>query len=337
MIAAGAFRIYCNTCKKIHNSSDPHDFSHFKAFFPLPLEMYEYQIVEVKFFGDTRKVLRVINDQVKKEFIYKIFHGRLTDVQMNAFSILRDLDHINLCNLNGPIQTNEENTETALRFDWIPNTLLTFINSNPQINTQLFGRWFLQICQAISYLHENGMIHGYMELDSIFIEGKQGNETIRVGGLDKTICIDDLKDMGEVNIGNKNSLAPEMIEGNSQFFEPKLIDVWNLGVLMHQFLTGGKTPFPGKNLLEIQNNIVQKNFLINPNKLQKYPPKIWELISSLNLFLWSFIFFLICRVSCGSKEQNFYGKRDEIFVRFVRVKENKLKPNKKQNNIGTNI
>lgn len=284
MNPASAFRIYCNICKKIHNSSEYHDFAHFKSFLPLPLEMYEYRIVEVKFFGDTRKVLRVANDQAKKEFIYKIFHCSLTEVQMNAFGTLRDLDHPNLCNFNGPIQCNKENTETTLRFDYIPNTFLTFIKSNPQIHVQQFCRWFSQVCEGVSFLHEYDLIHGNLELDSIFIEGKPGNEIIRVGGLDKTICIADVKEMQEADIGNKNFMAPEIIEGNSQFFDPKLLDVWNVGVLMHQFLTGGETPFPGKNLMEIQNNIVQRNFLINPKKIQKYPPQIWELISSLNLF-----------------------------------------------------
>ena len=118
-----------------------------------------------------------------------------------------------------------------------------------------------------------------MELDSIFIKGDPEMETIIVGGLDKSICINDLKDMEEVDIGDKNFMAPEIIEGNAEFFGKKL-DVWNIGVLMHQFLTGGKTPFPGKNIMEIQNNIVQGNFSINPDNIQKYSPKIWALVSS---------------------------------------------------------
>ena len=55
--------------------------------------------------------------------------------------------------------------------------------------------------------------------------------------------------------GTPAYLAPEIIidKGYEGFF----VDVWSLGVIVYQLLSG-KTPFDGKNLKRINQNICQK-------------------------------------------------------------------------------
>lgn len=253
------FQIYCNECKKIFNSNQaPCDFGHFKSFLRLPKSMVGSPIVAIKYFGSNRKVIHVYNETLKKDFIYKIYYGSLSEQQQNALGALRELEHDNLSNINGPIEMNDENSEISFRFDHIPETLLDFVKKTPAIHIKTFAKYFLQICEGLKYLHENGLIHGYLELDSIFIKRDGGKEIIKIGGLDKIFCEEDLQKMDDIEIGNKNWMCPEVIQGNTKGMNLKKIDIWNLGIIMYQFLAKGKNPFQGENLMKTQTNIVQK-------------------------------------------------------------------------------
>lgn len=256
------FQIYCNECKKSFNSNQaPCDFGHFKSFLRLPKSMVGSPIVAIKYFGANRKVIHVYNETLKKDFIYKIYYGAFSEEQQNALGVLRGdfFEHKNLSNINGPIEMNDENSEISLRFEHIPETLMDFVKKTPAIQKKTFAKYFVQICEGLKYLHENRLIHGYLELDSIFIQKQAGKEIIKIGGLDKTFCEEDLQKMDDIEIGNKNWMCPEVIQGNTKGMDLKKIDVWNLGIIMFQFLTKGKNPFQGENLMKTQTNIVQKN------------------------------------------------------------------------------
>lgn len=63
-------------------------------------------------------------------------------------------------------------------------------------------------------------------------------------------------------------MAPELIR--HQKYSEK-VDVWGLGIITYQLLSG-KTPFDGKNIKKINQNIIYKEI--------KFPDKQWCNISS---------------------------------------------------------
>ena len=62
-------------------------------------------------------------------------------------------------------------------------------------------------------------------------------------------------------------MAPELIR--HQKYSEK-VDVWGLGIITYQLLSG-KTPFDGKNIKKINQNIIYKEI--------KFPDKQWASIS----------------------------------------------------------
>ena len=69
-------------------------------------------------------------------------------------------------------------------------------------------------------------------------------------------------------LGTPLYMAPELI--NHQKYSEK-VDVWGLGVITYQLLSG-KTPFDGKNIKKINQNILGKEV--------RFPSKQWKGISN---------------------------------------------------------
>lgn len=71
-------------------------------------------------------------------------------------------------------------------------------------------------------------------------------------------------------------MAPELVR--HQKYSEK-VDVWSLGIITYQLLSG-KTPFDGKNIKKINNNILYKDV--------KFPEKQWKNLSenSQKFILW---------------------------------------------------
>lgn len=275
------YYIYCHAEKKIFKSNEKHDIGHFKSFFCIPDYMEGYTFKEMKYFGENRKIFIVYSGMFQKEFIYKIYYG-MSPEQLNVLSFLEELQHENLLVVLKPIEIQRNAAEVALRFDYFPNSLLRFIEGNPIITIRTFSRFFSQICDGLIYLHTNKIIHGNLELDSIFIDGPKGKEVIKIGAIEKAYHLEDLENMRIIDIGNRNYLAPEIIEGDKTIIDLSKIDVWNLGILMCKFLNKNQNPFQGSNLMKTQYNILnldipQYTNIPKANEiilgcLKKYPP-----------------------------------------------------------------
>ena len=68
-------------------------------------------------------------------------------------------------------------------------------------------------------------------------------------------------------LGTPLYMAPELVR--HQRYSEK-VDVWSLGIITYQLLSG-KTPFDGKNIKKINQNILYKEL--------KFPEKQWKNLS----------------------------------------------------------
>jgi len=95
-----------------------------------------------------------------------------------------------------------------------------------------------QILSAVKYLHQNKIIHRDIKPENILLD-KKGNVKLADFGWSnfagdkprKTYC------------GTVDYLAPEMIDKSGH---DEKLDIWCLGVLVYELLTG-KTPFVTEN------------------------------------------------------------------------------------------
>lgn len=108
-----------------------------------------------------------------------------------------------------------------------------------------------QICQGVSYLHANSVIHRDIKCLNIFItEGK----TIKLGDLGVS-KISPLGLLGHgTRVGTPLYLAPEVVK--AQPYDHK-IDIWAVGCALYH-LACLEPPFSGDNLITLGNAIANK-------------------------------------------------------------------------------
>ena len=135
-------------------------------------------------------------------------------------------------------------------------------------------RIFLNICQAIAYVHAKGILHRDLKADNIIV-GKYGEVMIVDWGLasymsepENHVHVEEtgenLTHPGKV-AGTLSHLAPERANGDQPSF---LTDIYALGVMLYQLLTL-RLPFQRNNLEEFRKRAGREEYLA-PQEIAPY-------------------------------------------------------------------
>jgi serine/threonine-protein kinase len=121
---------------------------------------------------------------------------------------------------------------------------------------------FEKICEAIDYIHSNGVIHRDIKSNNIKISS-QGQVKLLDFGIAKGQTSQQLTQAGSV-IGTLQYLAPELIRGGTADSRG---DIWALGVLLYEMVTG-RTPFDAETIGDLCDRIDRVEYappaLLNP-------------------------------------------------------------------------
>jgi len=131
---------------------------------------------------------------------------------------------------------------------------------------------FRQVCEGVRHLHENGIIHRDLKPENILLTEDMTVKIADFGWAAKA----DKTDTRKTFCGTLCMLAPEMIAGKE--YDAR-IDVWAVGVLLFEMLTGC-TPFDkGQGLMETCKAIVGPGLSAVP--LDDVPPAAHPLLRGL--------------------------------------------------------
>ena len=133
--------------------------------------------------------------------------------------------------------------------------------------------WFIEICEAVRYIHEKNIIHRDLQPNNILLT-KNNQIKLTDFGIAKIL---DSEQQVKTKIGNDSYFSPEIIKGENYDFKT---DIWNLGIILYE-LTQLKHPFEDVNISpqEKLKNIEEGKYFEFTNK--KYNSKILELIQNL--------------------------------------------------------
>ena len=206
--------------------------------------------------GSFGTVLHVFDNKLKMDMALKVIDktgkkNSYINKMKEEISILRKLNHPNIVNFYGFIETNNQ---LMIKMEYIKyGTLKNWINNRENINEEEASTIIGRILSAIEYLHGKQICHRDIKPENIMISRKNDLNSIKI--IDFGLSSQNFDQLENHNYcGTYIYMAPELIEKKLYFLS---IDMWSIGVLMFILLNNGKHPFyvKGDNLKQISQKI----------------------------------------------------------------------------------
>ena len=142
-------------------------------------------------------------------------------------------------------------------------TLEEMIKRKVRFNYRIIAQIISQICSALGYAHERGIVHRDIKPANIMVLGDY-----RVKVMDYGIARVDSHSMTKTGVamGTPNYISPEQLKGLEI---DSRADIFSLGVVMYEMLLG-KRPFKGENLTSLMYAIMNHE----PEKPSNVRPQI---------------------------------------------------------------
>lgn len=197
-------------------------------------ELKEY--IESNLTSRFDKFITIKDTEKSKIFIFRhresgnlILERISTNRNDEVFRLLKNKSHSNLVDILEVC--SDENHLIVLEKFIVGKSLLKLIDIG-SINSKQACRYAYQICDALSFLHNNGIIHRDIKPSNIIIDNN-GNAVL----LDLSIArmISEKEEKDTATLGTIGYAAPEQF-GLSQ--STKATDIYSLGVLLNIMITG---------------------------------------------------------------------------------------------------
>ena len=168
----------------------------------------------------------------------------------------------------------EDDLNIYIAQEYLENgNLLSYFNSNPDIDEDMIRKLFIQILYAVHYLHsEIKVIHRDLKMENILLD-QNNNVRITDFGLCCPIAHEKKQSDDSMNGGSPAYVAPELVLGMPY---TESVDVWALGIILfamvHTYL-----PYDDQNL----NKLFRKIISINVKCKMDLNPEIADLIQKM--------------------------------------------------------
>ena len=197
--------------------------------------------------------------------VFKASHietGRLTAIKVlhrpefaarfrNEAYLQASLNHPNIAALYDFVQVDEH---PALIMEWVDGQSLDrLIRQKGRLGNEAAIRIFSQIVDAVAYLHEKGIIHRDLKPSNVRVR-PNGEVKLLDFGIAKGTDTPRFTQAGYA-VGTSEYMAPEQFRSR---VEAKS-DVWALGVLLYEMITG-YLPFDDRNPLLLRGHIERGQF-----------------------------------------------------------------------------
>jgi CHASE2 domain-containing sensor protein len=147
-------------------------------------------------------------------------------------------------------------------------TLESFIKKKRELNYRIVAKIIMQVCAALNYAHQKGIVHRDIKPANIMLL-----EDFAVKVMDFGIARLATSSMTKSNValGTPHYISPEQLEGKPV---DKRSDVFSLGVVIYEFLTGDR-PFKGESISSLMYNILNST-PASPSALDEKTPVVFD-------------------------------------------------------------
>ena len=197
-----------------------------------------------------------------KEIDVSLIRPEYTNELKNEVALLRTLDHPNIVRVFEVYEGHHHHLSIVMEACKGGN-----LHARAPYTEQQAQRIVLQIVEAVNYLHNTrGIMHRDIKFENIMFEEKTPEAEIKLIDFGLSIRYQKNSVFKDI-VGTIGTMSPEVLRGkyNSQ------ADMWAIGVVTYQLLSGGK-PFLGYSRRHVMQQIVKS----------KYQPMVgprWDRIS----------------------------------------------------------
>ena len=219
-------------------------------------------------YGKTYKVKNKDSSDIRA--MKQMDKGKIPDMNLfkNEINIMSILDHPNILKL---YEVYEDEKFFYLIIEYCDGgELLHRIRErnekgNPFKEKEI-AEIFKEIISAISYCHDNNVVHRDLKLENILFLNKNENSEIKIIDFGVSTILEKKENkIKRLNskIGTVYYMSPEILKGSYT----ELCDIWACGVILY-IMVFGYPPFNGNNDKEIYESI-KKGKIEFPNKISK--------------------------------------------------------------------
>ena len=190
--------------------------------------------------------------KINKRQLYRIYGNY--NIINNEISIHSRCIHQNIIRL---YNISEDENYFNLILEYAPNgTLYDKIKKEKKFDEKTSHNYFIQILNAVCFLHSNNIIHRDIKPENILID-KKGNLKLCDFGWSKEIFLENRS----TYCGTIEYMAPEILESKNYDFG---VDIWSLGIFLYEMIIG-YSPFYSKDNKNIKINIKEHKIKFNEN------------------------------------------------------------------------
>ena len=150
------------------------------------------------------------------------------DAIYNEIDIQSRISHKNIIKL---FNVNETQKSFDLIMEYANHgTLFHYIKRNRGLNEKLSFKFFIQICNAVFFLHKNNLMHRDIKPENILMFDES---LVKLG--DFGWCVEIETKTRSTFCGTVEYMAPEIV---NQANYDQSIDIWSLGILLYELIHG---------------------------------------------------------------------------------------------------
>lgn len=271
----------------------------------IPVDLLNYQLIRLLGSGGMGEVYLARNKNIEQFVAVKALHPKYANNPMirarfkQEAVMLNSLNHPNIVKF---LNFVENEYGVFLIMEYVDGcTLEEYITKrNGLIVEEKAYPMFAEILNAFSYAHQHGIIHRDIKPSNIFLD-KEGHIKVMDFGIAQIISEANSNEGGGSSMGTPAYMSPEQVYGQKL---DQRSDVYSLGVLFHQMLTG-RAPYDSTTMSELEI----KRYVVNDNlpRMKNYYPYISEGLQ------------LVVDKATAKKQEDRYASCDEMFKAVKQV------------------
>ncbi len=165
------------------------------------------------------------------------------------------------------VLSDDDRSQVYMVMEWVEGRLLRkLMNEQRKLPPERALRLALRICDALEYIHKNGVVHRDLKPENIMVDADDNIKLIDFGIAgnlgSRRITFTSLSQ----TMGTPDYISPEQVKGKRGDARS---DIYALGVMLYEMLTG-EVPFKGENPFAIMN----ERLLNNPVPPREVDPSI---------------------------------------------------------------